>query len=301
MNENLERQDKPEINTTPPHISMSINGMMNSMVEDLYGLTKAFALSKNWNIIPSESTLSDSSEMLNSRDHLKPSEIIIDEVPMEESALNSIPENTNQNNVQDLILTKVSSFDETEKMNLSQSNTNHDVAEEKSVLHDKMKPQTLVEKRKPGRPKKESVEAAEKKDLKKSKPGKKNLLIKNSTPYSEEKLKKTHRTRSSIEVESDPTVDFVTWLRYLDKAGQASNGKKGKPHKPKQTEHRVQELNQKAKSSQELKAEVVSETLAALLAQQGHHSKAIKMYEKLARKFPEKSANFAALIKKLKS
>lgn len=48
------------------------------------------------------------------------------------------------------------------------------------------------------------------------------------------------------------------------------------------------------------KDELVSETLAHILAKQGHYAKAIKMYEQLILKFPEKSDNFAAQIQKLK-
>lgn len=46
--------------------------------------------------------------------------------------------------------------------------------------------------------------------------------------------------------------------------------------------------------------ELVSETLARLLAKQGHRDKAIAMYERLYLVFPEKSAYFAAEIEKLK-
>lgn len=48
------------------------------------------------------------------------------------------------------------------------------------------------------------------------------------------------------------------------------------------------------------KEELVSETLASILAKQGHYAKAIKMYEQLILKFPGKSDNFAAQIQKLK-
>lgn len=46
--------------------------------------------------------------------------------------------------------------------------------------------------------------------------------------------------------------------------------------------------------------ELVSETLARLLAKQGHRDKAIAMYERLYLVYPEKSAFFAAEIEKLK-
>jgi hypothetical protein len=46
--------------------------------------------------------------------------------------------------------------------------------------------------------------------------------------------------------------------------------------------------------------DVISETLAKLLAKQGHRDKAADMYERLRLAFPEKSAYFAAEIEKLK-
>jgi hypothetical protein len=46
--------------------------------------------------------------------------------------------------------------------------------------------------------------------------------------------------------------------------------------------------------------EIYSETLAELLADQGHNSKAIKMYQQLSLIFPEKSALFAVKIEKIK-
>lgn len=46
--------------------------------------------------------------------------------------------------------------------------------------------------------------------------------------------------------------------------------------------------------------DVISETLARLLAKQGYRDKAINMYERLRLAFPEKSAYFAAEIEKLK-
>ena len=56
----------------------------------------------------------------------------------------------------------------------------------------------------------------------------------------------------------------------------------------------------KADESSVLKQEIASPSLADLLAKQGHHKKAIGMYEKLSLIFPEKRAYFAAQIKKIK-
>lgn len=47
--------------------------------------------------------------------------------------------------------------------------------------------------------------------------------------------------------------------------------------------------------------EVASETLARLLAKQGHTSRAIKMYEQLSLRYPAKKSNFAARIADLRT
>ncbi len=56
-----------------------------------------------------------------------------------------------------------------------------------------------------------------------------------------------------------------------------------------------------AKKSVEENNELASETLAAIYAQQGNYSKAIKTYETLILKFPEKMAFFADQIKLIKN
>lgn len=54
------------------------------------------------------------------------------------------------------------------------------------------------------------------------------------------------------------------------------------------------------KTSLEEDPDIVSETLAAIYAEQGYVGKAIKMYKKLGLIFPEKSCYFADQIKELK-
>lgn len=59
-------------------------------------------------------------------------------------------------------------------------------------------------------------------------------------------------------------------------------------------------IDEWAQRSLQENEEVASETLAALLAQQGQKEKAIKMYEVLRLKFPQKNAIFARKIRTLK-
>lgn len=60
------------------------------------------------------------------------------------------------------------------------------------------------------------------------------------------------------------------------------------------------DVNELANKSVEENQSVASETLAILLARQGHTDKAVEMYERLCLLFPEKSAYFAARIENLK-
>lgn len=55
-----------------------------------------------------------------------------------------------------------------------------------------------------------------------------------------------------------------------------------------------------AQKSLELSKEIVTETLAAIYAKQGHWEQAILAYQKLSLKFPQKQTYFAAIIEELK-
>ncbi|MGL5890600.1 MAG: hypothetical protein ACRC3B_11980, partial [Bacteroidia bacterium] len=55
-----------------------------------------------------------------------------------------------------------------------------------------------------------------------------------------------------------------------------------------------------AKQSVQESDEFITETLARIYVKQGNLSKAIRAYQKLSLKFPEKSTYFAALIEELK-
>ncbi|MCH2046037.1 MAG: hypothetical protein MK212_18120, partial [Saprospiraceae bacterium] len=59
------------------------------------------------------------------------------------------------------------------------------------------------------------------------------------------------------------------------------------------------ELEKLAEQSVEENEEIISETLAGLLAQQGQKEKALKMYKALSLKFPEKNRFFAQKIAEL--
>jgi len=56
-----------------------------------------------------------------------------------------------------------------------------------------------------------------------------------------------------------------------------------------------------AQKSLELSNEIVTETLAAIYARQGHWEQAIAAYQKLSLKFPQKQTYFAAIIEELKT
>ncbi len=69
---------------------------------------------------------------------------------------------------------------------------------------------------------------------------------------------------------------------------------------PATDDYSLPDLRKLAEQSVELKTDVVSESLAALLVRQGHIQSAIHMYERLCLLFPQKSAYFAAQIENLK-
>jgi len=97
----------------------------------------------------------------------------------------------------------------------------------------------------------------------------------------------------------DSNLDFYHWLSSLTDHSIEKEATSKKPPKPK-ANTRKSASSSLAENSLVLGEEIVSETLAKLLARQGHKEEAIAMYEKLILKFPQKERTFAAAIEKLK-
>lgn len=99
-------------------------------------------------------------------------------------------------------------------------------------------------------------------------------------------------------------LDFYQWLEELHSGPKTVKRQKTATESklPLKTETSpASETRKVIESSLTLKEEVISETLAKLLARQGHKLEAIAMYEKLMLKFPEKGSTFATAIEKLKT
>ncbi|MFZ2899493.1 MAG: hypothetical protein WA004_12765 [Saprospiraceae bacterium] len=109
-----------------------------------------------------------------------------------------------------------------------------------------------------------------------------------------------------------PKAQFSSWqARTLQERSLALEQIASPPAPPKKRETPVEEKREEeekkpvqaqdlARKSVEEKDDILSETLAGILARQGHSQKAIQMYEKLSLIFPEKSSFFAQKIELLK-
>lgn len=82
--------------------------------------------------------------------------------------------------------------------------------------------------------------------------------------------------------------------------GRKKDKKDKKKKKKDKKQHKKEALEAFIYKSLDEPEGLVSETFAALLAEQGHHDKAIQMYERLGLRYPEKSSFFASVIEDLK-
>ncbi len=130
--------------------------------------------------------------------------------------------------------------------------------------------------------------------------------IHSESPASEEEEGEVPDALPEPEKEATPTTansptpkkTFDSWHTYQPPTIQIKSKKQKAAPPLRNTETLVKEIAQRSLLEQD---EVISETLAAILARQGQTEKAIKMYERLILLFPKKSAFFAAQINKLKS
>jgi|GEM_PF-1038098 len=138
-------------------------------------------------------------------------------------------------------------------------------------------------------------------------------------PRKKKKVKRKKKKKKNVAAINTQTPDFTDWLMNLEAPKAASfdiekevkkakkpkktakSNSKNKASKSKKTGDKGKRLKKIIEKSVKTDTGLVSETLADLLVSQGKNKKAIKMYEQLSLKFPEKSAYFAAQIKKLMS
>lgn len=155
--------------------------------------------------------------------------------------------------------------------------------------------------------------------------------------FVEKEVLKTHEAHE-ITKKTEPPVSFNDWLTYVkNQATESAPVKQAEPiekakekpveKKPDASEIRKQKNkaiidriiesspglikakeeqkfytpDNKAKESLQDNEHLVTETLAKIYALQGNVNKAVRAYEILSLKFPQKSAYFASLIQKLKN
>ena len=133
-----------------------------------------------------------------------------------------------------------------------------------------------------------------------------------------------------IEEEEEPSSAFVQWLIKREKPrapGEVKAKRKGKNEKESMrkpaerksgrkgngqgepvlgldsgaSQVKSKKTNRKKEQGIQLSPDVISETLAEVLASQGHIHAAIEMYEKLGLIYPEKKSFFAVKIENLKN
>lgn len=113
-------------------------------------------------------------------------------------------------------------------------------------------------------------------------------------PTSEKKKKTSQSEVEEDEDEIPANLHMQAELESIDKVVSAMH------HEVKQQEEPIS-AEELAKKSTQMDDDIVSETLAKILEEQGHYDKAIRMYVKLSLRIPDKVSFFAARIKELKA
>ena len=122
-------------------------------------------------------------------------------------------------------------------------------------------------------------------------------------PPTEVSIEEILRTEEDNMIEHVIEEEIAEEKKKKGKKKKKSKNKKSKKEEPKKKDKKKKKKRKIidiAKKSIENSDDIISETLAELLAKQGSRKKAIQMYERLSLIFPEKSAFFAAKIEKLK-
>ena len=94
--------------------------------------------------------------------------------------------------------------------------------------------------------------------------------------------------------------NFESWLAGLQSSIKSKESQESKKKKGKKKKKKKKKDLKLARMSLSENEDVISETLADLLANQGYKDKACEMYSKLILLFPEKSTYFAGKIENLK-
>lgn len=133
-----------------------------------------------------------------------------------------------------------------------------------------------------------------------------------------EVLSSPHTKEDVNPLEHMKESNFLKWLKNKDARGKGFSEIKTEekeavskpearqkktveepPSKAISKKKKKKELKKILKKSLEMEDEIISETLARVMVQQGHTKKARELYEKLSLIFPEKSGYFAQIIENL--
>ena len=120
--------------------------------------------------------------------------------------------------------------------------------------------------------------------------------------YNEQELNMSSKNNKDETKEDSQEARFTDWLEGLKKSRKSkdTDDKSSEEKKKKKKKKKKKAKKDKAKLKHELEqAEIISETLAELMAKQGYTEKAIEMYTRLSLLFPEKNSYFASKIEDL--